>query len=136
MLLVRGLELWNVDRVIALKLPARLIRHPHKILWLVHQYRQAYDLYYTGQSNLTPNANGDPLRQLIVNGDNEAFQDAQALYTIGPVISHRLAKYNGVTSVPMVVPLKDPELFTGGASQGYIFAGGRINSAKRQHLLV
>lgn len=52
MLMVRSMELYNVDRVIAFKFPAYLIRHPHKTLWLVHQYRQAYDLYDAGQSNL------------------------------------------------------------------------------------
>lgn len=52
MLMVRSLELYNVDRVIAFKFPAYLIRHSHKTLWLVHQYRQAYDLYDAGQSNI------------------------------------------------------------------------------------
>ncbi len=52
MLMVRAFELWNVDHVIALKFPAYLIRHPKKTLWLLHQYRQAYDLYDTGQTNL------------------------------------------------------------------------------------
>ena len=35
------LRLLNVDRVIALKFPAYLIPHEQKILWLLHQYRQA-----------------------------------------------------------------------------------------------
>jgi len=45
MLMARALELMNVDHVIALKFPAYLIQHPRKTLWLVHQYRQAYDLF-------------------------------------------------------------------------------------------
>lgn len=37
MLMVRALEMYNVDRVIALKFPAYLIRHPHKTPRLLHQ---------------------------------------------------------------------------------------------------
>src|SRR2546429_23273 len=34
----------KVDLVIATKFPSYAVRHPNKVLWLVHQYRQAYDL--------------------------------------------------------------------------------------------
>jgi hypothetical protein len=46
----RALRLINVDRVIALKFPAYLVPHPHKTLWLLHQFRQAYDLYRPGHT--------------------------------------------------------------------------------------
>ena len=36
----------------------------------------------------------------------------------------------------LLPPLNDPELFGGGPPDGYILAAGRINSGKRQHLLV
>src|SRR3954471_24726330 len=39
MLMARAFEIWGADRVIALKFPAYLVRHPHKTLWLLHQYR-------------------------------------------------------------------------------------------------
>ena len=44
-MLNRNLRLYNVDRTIALKFPAYLIPHTEKTLWLLHQFRQAYDLY-------------------------------------------------------------------------------------------
>src|SRR5215475_2455643 len=34
-----------IDRVIGLKFPAYLIPHPHKVLWLLHQFRTAYELW-------------------------------------------------------------------------------------------
>ena len=52
MLMARAFELWNVDHVIALKFPAYLIQHPSKTIWLVHQYRQAYDLYDAGHGKI------------------------------------------------------------------------------------
>src|ERR1039458_3590418 len=51
-LINRNLQLYKVDRVIALKFPAYLITHENKTLWLLHQYRQAYDLYESGLSHL------------------------------------------------------------------------------------
>ena len=46
------------DRVIALKFPAYLVPHRQKVLWILHQYRQAYDLWDAGKSNIpdTPRA--------------------------------------------------------------------------------
>src|SRR5689334_22136762 len=51
-LIAKNLHLHKVDRVIGLKFPAYLIPHSNKVLWLLHQFRQAYDLYDTGQSHL------------------------------------------------------------------------------------
>ena len=58
MLACRMMRLYNVDRVIGLKFPAYLIPHPHKTLWLIHQYRQAYDLAHSPMSNLPPRRDG------------------------------------------------------------------------------
>ena len=95
MLMARTLETSNVDRVIALKFPAYLIRHPNKTLWLLHQYRQAYDLYDAGQSNLPQGALGDDLLALIRNADNESFAESRKIFTNSDVTRSRLARYNG-----------------------------------------
>jgi glycosyltransferase involved in cell wall biosynthesis len=52
------------------------------------------------------------------------------------VTRRRLNKYNGFDAKVLLPPLNDPHLFTGGSAQGYVFAGGRVNGMKRQHLLV
>ena len=95
MLMVRAFELWNVDQVIALKFPAYLIRHPKKTLWLLHQYRQAYDLVDAGQTNLPPSAQGAALQTLIKNADNESFAESRNIFTNSEVTRKRLLKYNG-----------------------------------------
>lgn len=136
MLMVRSLELWNVDRVIALKFPAYLVRHPHKTLWLLHQYRQAYDLFDSGQSNLPPDGTGEDIRKLIMAADADTFRESRAIFTNSEVTRSRLARYNGFPAKVLRPPVNDANLFTGGTPEGYIFAGGRVNSMKRQHLLV
>lgn len=136
MLLARSLKLWNVDHVIALKFPAYLIRHPRKTLWLVHQYRQAYDLLGTELSNIPASAEGDALVSLIKEADREAICESRAVYSISPPVTARLKKFNGLDSTVLPLPLNDPELFSGGPPAGYILAAGRINRGKRQHLLI
>jgi glycosyltransferase involved in cell wall biosynthesis len=136
MLMVRAMELFNVDHVIALKFPAYLIRHPKKTLWLVHQYRQAYDLFDVGQTNLPAGEQGEQLRTVIRNADDESFQECRHIYTISEVTRQRLAKYNGLHAEALIPPINDPELFGGGNAGDYIFAGGRINNMKRQYLLL
>lgn len=136
MLLVRQLELWNVDRVIALKFPAYLIRHPHKTLWLLHQYRQAYDMFEIGHTNITNDEKGCRTKNMIINADNETFMECSKIFTNSDVTKSRLKKYNNFDAEVLLPPLNDPELFVGGNPEGYIFAGGRVNSMKRQYLLL
>lgn len=136
MLIARTLELRNVDRLIPLKFPAYLARHPNKVLWLLHQYRQAYDLYDAGQSNIGPDARGNALRGMIRAADDQAFRESRRIFTLSPTGADRLRRYNGFGAEILPQPLNDPELFTGGEAGGYVLASGRVGLGKRQHLLV
>ena len=132
----RMLQLVNVDRVIALKFPAYLIPHDPKILWLLHQHRQAYDLRDRGESNIPDTPRGEKIRELIRRADAQAFSTCRRIFTISRVTQERLKRYNGFDSEILMTPLNNPGMFVNRGDDGYIFAGGRINSAKRQHLLV
>ncbi|WP_330206515.1 glycosyltransferase family 4 protein [Pseudomonas sp. AM14(2022)] len=136
MLMARTLELFNTDHVIALKFPAYLIRHHRKSLWLLHQYRQAYDLFDVGQTNLPADESGADIRKAIINADNESFAESRHIFTNSEITRQRLLKYNGFDSQVLLPPVNDPEAFTGGKFDDYIFAGGRVNGMKRQFLLL
>jgi glycosyltransferase involved in cell wall biosynthesis len=136
MLIARRLRVSGVDRVIGLKFPAYMIPAEEKVLWLLHQYRQAYDLLDAGQSNIPDDARGREILAAIRAGDALAFTEARRIYTNAPITGRRLKHYNGFDSEVLRPPLNDPELFPGGESEGYILATGRVNDAKRQTLLV
>ncbi len=136
MMMVRALELWNVDHVIALKFPAYLIRHPSKSLWLVHQYRQAYDLFDLGHTNLPAGEVGTGLREMIRAADEQCFAECRSIHTVSPVISERLLHSHRRSAPPLRAPLNDPENFPGGDFGDYVFVGGRVNAMKRQHLMI
>ncbi len=135
-LMCKFFELLNVDKVIALKFPAYTINHPNKTIWLLHQYRQAYDLYDAGQTNLPAGDHGNEIREIIKQADNAAFSTANKIFTNSAITQKRLQQYNQFSSEVLLPPLNDPELFRGGEPEGYIFAGGRINNMKRQYLLI
>ncbi len=134
-LICRSMRLYDIDLMIGLKFPAYLVPHNRKRLWLLHQYRQAYDLWDVGQSNIPDTERGREIRQAVIEADNRCFPDCEKI--LAPrVVANRLLHYNGFDAEIMMAPLNDPELFVGGDYGSYIFCGGRINAAKRQHLLV
>ena len=135
MLIARQLRIANVDRVIALKFPAYLVEHHCKVVWLLHQYRQAYDLFEVGQTDIPSNAEGDVLRTAIRYADEKAFKEAHRLYAIAEA-RKRLAKFHSIEAEELSAPLNDHELFRDEGSDDYIFAGGRVNDGKRQDLLI
>ncbi len=136
MLIARQLRLYNIDRVIALKFPAYLVPWNDKVLWLLHQYRQAYDLLDVGQSNIPDDARGAQIIQAIRTADNAAFAESKRIFVNAPTTANRLMHYNAFASEVLRPPLNDPELFGGGESEGYVLATGRVNAGKRQHLLI
>jgi glycosyltransferase involved in cell wall biosynthesis len=132
----RSLRLYNVDRVIALKFPAYLIPHPDKTLWLLHQFRQAYDLYESGLSYLGADPRGSEIIRVVRAADEGAFASCRRIFTNSPVTQGRLKKFNGFDGSVLYPPLNGAYLFTGGDYGRYIFAGGRVGPGKRQELLV
>ncbi|HEY4147067.1 glycosyltransferase family 4 protein [Pinirhizobacter sp.] len=136
MAMVRAFDVRAADRVIVLKFPAYLVDHPEKTYWLLHQYRQAYDLFDAGQTNISLDEEGRHIRSAIHRADDESFREARAIFTNSDVTRDRLQKYNGFKAQSLPPPLNDPELFTGGDVGNYVFAGGRVNLLKRQHLLI
>ncbi len=136
MLLVRNIELYNVDKVIALKFPAYLINHPNISIWLLHQFRQAYDLHKSDDGYFGGLENKKELLDAIQLADSRDLSQVRNVYTISANTSSRLLHFNGIQSTPLQPPVNNQELFVDKGNDGYIFAGGRINNMKRQYLLV
>lgn len=133
---LKALRLNGADRVISMKFPIYMLDADHHSTWLVHQYRQAYDLWDSPYCNIPHSAEGREVRDLIIASDNQALRSRERLFTISDEISGRLLKHNEIKAAPLRAPINDPELFCGGPYEDYILAPGRINASKRQSLLV
>lgn len=136
MLACRFLRLPNVDRVIALKFPAYYIPHHDKVLWLLHQFRQAYDLWGTPFQGLPDNERGRAIRQVIIEGDNTYLREVRKIFTNSPVTSERLKKFNDLDSEVLWPPLPCDTQFYCKEYGDFILCLGRITASKRQRLAV
>jgi glycosyltransferase involved in cell wall biosynthesis len=124
----------KIDRLITLKFPAYYVPHPRKVCWLLHQHRQAYDLYGTALSDLSPNGTGRAVAAEINRWDRSFLPDHSAIFTISKRVTERLRRYNEIESTPLYPPLDD-ERFSLGRFDNYILYPGRFDTIKRQHLL-
>ena len=136
MLACRLMRLPNVDRAVGLKFPAYYIPHENKVLWLLHQFRQAYDLWGTEYGGLPDTEEGREIRNAVVHSDNVYLNQVAKIYTNSRVTSGRLKKFNGLDSEVLYPPLLESgHLFCQGYGD-YIFYPSRITAAKRQYLVV
>ncbi len=126
----------KIDKVIAMKFPAYYVKHEHKVLWLLHQHRQAYDLWGTKFGDLDNFANGDKVRQLIMDSDNKYISEAEHIFTNAQNTANRLMKYNGISAEALYHPPLNYEKLKCCSYGDYIFYASRIDVMKRQRVLV
>ena len=127
----------SIDRLIGLKFPAYLMPHPHKVLWLLHQHRQAYEQWDHALSDMIYFGQAREVRDAIRATDHRLLPEARAVYTIAANVSRRLRQHCGVDSTPLYHPPHQAEGFRCEDPAGnYFFFPSRINPAKRQHLAV
>lgn len=125
----------TIDRVIALKFPMYHLRHPHKIVWLLHQHRQAYDLWGTPHSDLQRMPEGEAIRREIMERDTRALSGAARLYTISATVSRRLQRFNDLDADVLYHPPRDHEQLTCRSYDDFVFYPSRVDAIKRQILL-
>lgn len=124
------------DRLITIRPPAYLLRHPNKVLWFIHHHRGAYDLWGTPYQDLPNTPAGHAYRRSIVMSDQAAFAEARKIYTNSAVVAKRLELYNGVQADVLYPPVFRPERYHCGDYGDYILYVSRITGHKRQHLAV
>lgn len=125
-----------IDIVIAMKFPAFYLKHDHKVVWLLHQHRQAYDLWGTEYGDIHKTSDGEEMRNLIMEKDNEHLAEAKAIYTNSQNTANRLKKYNNIDGVTLYHPPLDYEKLHCADYGEYIFYISRLSRIKRQHMLI
>jgi len=136
MLACRLLRMPGVARVVALNFPAFYVPHEDKIVWMLHQFRPAYDLWKTPYQGLSDSPEGQEVRDFIVRADNSYLAEASRIFANSEVTSARLKHFNGFDSDVLHPPLPYDHQFSCIEYGDYIFAPGNINEAERQLLLV
>ncbi|MCR8635978.1 glycosyltransferase family 4 protein [Paenibacillus radicis (ex Xue et al. 2023)] len=125
-----------IDRVIGLKFPMYFVKHPNKVIWALHQHRQAYELWGTKFGDLEHMEDGVKVRDMIINADNKYLRESKAIFTNSKTVSDRMSKYNAISSEPLYHPPSNYEKLYCEDFGDYIFYPSRLHEIKRQHLLI
>ena len=125
-----------VDRLIGLKFPAYLIPHRDKVIWMLHQHRQAYDLWQNPLSDLHTYANGAEVRAAIHAADTKLLPQSRALFTISRNVALRLKTYCGLHATPLYHPPQDAGRFYTRPAENFLYFPSRIDPLKRQSLVL
>ncbi len=126
------LNMMEPDLVIPLSFPAFYCRHPRKRPWIMHQFRGAYELY-------DPNSSfgiSASTRAAIQEMDARCLGECEKVFTISDNVTARLARNNGVSATTIYHPPPLAGAFYSAPAQPFIFAPSRIETLKRQDLLV
>ena len=125
-----------VDLVIATKFPTYFVRHPHKVTWLVHQYRAAYELCGTPYSDFLHNESDVGLSDTLMRLDTEMLLECRAPVPNARTTAARLEKFNGLQRRALYHPPRLAPRLVPGEYGDYVLSVGRIESVKRVDLVV
>ena len=124
-----------VDRVIATKFPAYAVRHPNKVAWVLHQFRQAYDYDRTDLGQFSESAEDRATRAAVERLDAVALGEARKVFATSRNVADRLQRFNGIEAE--VLPHPPQSLpYRSGDSEGFVLSVNRLDRAKRIDLLI
>lgn len=145
--LIRGALAWRsldltevggerVDAVIATRFPSYAVRHPNKVVWLIHQHRQVYDQFGTAYSDFTSSPEDHRTREVIFEIDHIGLSEARRVFANSQTVASRLYRFNGIRSEPLYHPPPLAGRYRSGPSGNTVLWVGRLDSWKRPGLLL
>jgi len=125
----------RIDLVIATKFPSYVIRHSNKVVWLVHQFRQAYELDRTELGQFGESPEDRALRRQVHELDKLALGEARKVYATSRNVADRLERTTGIGAEVMPHP---PQSLAYRCDEygDFMLSVGRLDRAKRIDLLI
>ena len=124
-----------IDLAIATKFPSYVLRHPRKVVWLVHQFRQAYEWDGTGLGQFGPEPRDRAAVRAIQRLDKASLGEAHKVFATSRNISERLERSTGI--VAEVVRHPPQQLAYRCDEYGdFVLSVGRLDPTKRVDLLL
>ncbi len=124
-----------VDLVVATKFPSYVVRHPEKRVWLIHQFRQAYELDGTELGQFSESPEDRATRRKVQALDRVALGEATRLFATSGNVAGRLERSTGLRAE--VLPHPPQELdYRCEAFDGFVLSANRLDRAKRIELLL
>jgi glycosyltransferase involved in cell wall biosynthesis len=126
----------RVDLVIPMKFPSYLVRHENKVVWLIHQFRQAYDRFGTADSDFDAGERDTRWRELIRCADAAGLGEARKVFTNSRNTADRLEKFNGIAGEPLYHPPPLAGRHRAGEMGRFALVAGRLDRWKRIDLAI
>jgi glycosyltransferase involved in cell wall biosynthesis len=126
----------RIDLVIATKFPTYFVRHPHKVTWLIHQHRAAYELTGTPFSDFAHVESDVALRERLIALDRQMLGECRRLFANARNTATRAERFNGVKAEALYHPPRLAERLAAGPYGDYILSVGRLESVKRVDLAI
>ena len=124
-----------IDLVVATKFPSYCVRHPNKVAWVLHQFRQAYELDRTELGQFGESAEDRATRRAVQRLDRVALGEARNVFATSRNVAERLERSTGIH--PEVMPHPPQELPYRCDDYGdFVLSVGRLDRAKRVELLL
>ena len=124
------------DRLITIRTPSHLLRHPRKVVWFIHHYRGAYDLWGTPYQTLPNTPEGDRCRCAIMSADNVGLGEASKIFCNSRTVQRRLQKFNSINAEVLYPPLIGPERYYCADYGDFFLYVSRLTHHKRQWLAI
>ena len=124
-----------IDAVIATKFPSYVIKHPNKVVWLLHQLRQAWDFDRTELGQFSESAEDRALRRKVLELDRVTLGEAKKIFTTSSIVAGRLHDSTGLDA-EVLAPPPAPLAFRTAPSEGFVLSVNRLDRAKRIDLLI
>jgi glycosyltransferase involved in cell wall biosynthesis len=124
-----------IDAVIATKFPSYVVRHPNKVVWLLHQFRQAWDLDRTELGQFSESADDRALRRKVLELDRVSLGEAKKIFTTSSIVAGRLHDSVGLDA-EVLAPPPAPLAFHCEEYGDFILSVNRLDRAKRIDLLI
>src|SRR6266508_5320233 len=85
-----------IDTVIATKFPAYCVRHPNKVAWVLHQFRQAYEYDRTELGQFSESPEDRATVRAVGRLDKVALGEARRVFATSRNVADRLSRHNGI----------------------------------------
>jgi glycosyltransferase involved in cell wall biosynthesis len=124
-----------IDLVVATKFPSYAVRHPNKVVWLVHQFRQAYELDGSELGQFGDSRFDRATRRAVQRLDRAVLGEARRLFAISGHVAARLERSTGLPA-EVLIPPPQPLEYRYEEHGDFVLSVGRLDRAKRVDLLL
>jgi glycosyltransferase involved in cell wall biosynthesis len=124
-----------VELVIATKFPSYAVRHPRKVVWLVHQFRQAYEYDRTDLGQFGEEPLDRAARRAVHRLDAATLGEARRVFAISGNVAQRLERSLGLEAEVLLPPPQRLDYHCDSYGD-FVLSVGRLDRAKRVDLLL